>query len=218
MLVPDPSLRVSLSLHPSTRLAIWIGGVLLVGQGHGLSALVCALALLGIAGVWARRRCVVLIRRARWLLVSIVLISAWLTPGEPVVQSPASLAPTLEGLSQGGEQALQLVSMLAMVAMLLELTPVATIIGGIHGLMWPLGVFPTLRERIALRLLLVLQYVESKPTGARFGAAGHGWRAWLDSPASGRYQGTIVLPRERVSALDVLVLSAMLGALGFWFV
>lgn len=210
-------MSVSLSLHPSSRLAIWIGGVFLVEQGHGISALVCALALLGIAGLWARRRCFALVRRARWLLVSIVLISAWMTPGLPLVQSLGSLAPTLEGLSEGGEQALQLVSMLAMVAILLELTPVPAIIGGIHGLMWPLRAFPALRERIALRLLLVLQYVESKPPGTGGGVAGHGWRAWVEYPASARQQGTIVLPRQQVSVLDALLVSALLGALGYWF-
>ena len=70
-------------------------------------------------------------------------------------------------------------------------------------------------ERLALRLLLVLRYVEASPRG-------HGrpqWRDWLmvgsDEEESGAEE-VVVLDRERLGVLDASVALGVFGGLLWW--
>lgn len=104
-----------------------------------------------------------LLRRARWLLISVVLIFAYATPGEYINGLPESLAPTFEGLHAGGIQALRLVVMLAALSVLLATTDRAEIMAGIYQLSLPLSILKISPERFAARLWLTLHYVEHLP-------------------------------------------------------
>lgn len=106
-----------------------------------------------------------LLRRARWLLLSILLIYAYATPGEFVSHFPDALAPTYEGLQNGGIQALRLVVMLAALSLLLATSSRAQIMAGIYQLLKPFRLFGLQPERFAARLWLTLHYVEHMPSG-----------------------------------------------------
>lgn len=106
-----------------------------------------------------------LLRRARWLLLSIVLIYAYATPGEFVAGLPDGLAPSHEGLRDGGIQTLRLVAMLAALSVLLASSSRAQIMAGIYQLSRPFRLIGLQPERFAARLWLTLHYVEHMPPG-----------------------------------------------------
>lgn len=132
---------------------------------HLLPLAVCAGLLMFAVVLVHAADFLLLLRRARWLLLSIAVIYAYATPGEFVPGVPDSLAPTYEGLRDGGIQALRLAAMLAALSVLLATSSRAQIMAGIYQLLKPfrfLGVQP---ERFAARLWLTLHYVEHMPSG-----------------------------------------------------
>ena len=108
---------MTLNIHPVTRIVslILLAIALQMAQWRGLS-LCFGLLLFGLWQQRGGREFFKLLRRARWLLLSILLIYAFATPGEYVGALPDSIAPTYEGLHSGAVQALRLVAMLAALA------------------------------------------------------------------------------------------------------
>jgi energy-coupling factor transporter transmembrane protein EcfT len=104
-----------------------------------------------------------MLRRVRWLLISMVLIFAFNTPGEYLPQWPFELAPTYEGLHAGLLQAVRLCMMLAGLALLLATTNRENLMAGFFLLLYPLRLVKLHPERFAARLWLTLHYVDHAP-------------------------------------------------------
>ena len=104
-----------------------------------------------------------MLRRVRWLLISMVLIFAFNTPGEYLPQWPFELAPTYEGLYAGLLQAVRLCMMLAGLALLLATTSRENLMAGFFLLLYPLRLVKLHPERFAARLWLTLHYVDHAP-------------------------------------------------------
>lgn len=104
-----------------------------------------------------------MLRRMRWLLISMVLIFAFNTPGEYLPQWPFELAPTYEGLHAGLLQAARLCMMLAGLALLLVTTNRENLMAGFFLLLYPLRFIKLHPERFAARLWLTLHYVDHAP-------------------------------------------------------
>ena len=162
-----------LSVHPMTRLLVWLA--LLVGvQALSGVALAAVFALLPLAGRRGLRRGALLAWRARWLLVSLLVILSWGVAGEPLWQG--ALAPTIEGLREALTHFGRLLLVLFIVAAFLEAMPLPELLAATHVLLRPLrhlGVDP---ERGVVRLMLVLRYVETLPRP-------RDWRVLLKAPA-----------------------------------
>ena len=162
-----------LSVHPTTRLLVWLA--LLVGvQALSGVALAAVFALLPLAGRRGLRRGALLAWRARWLLVSLLVILSWGVAGEPLWQG--ALAPTIEGLREALTHFGRLLLVLFIVAAFLEAMPLPELLAATHVLLRPLrhlGVDP---ERGVVRLMLVLRYVETLPRP-------RDWRVLLKAPA-----------------------------------
>lgn len=126
---------------------------------------VCAGLLLFVVALIRAADFLLLLKRARWLLLSIVLIYAYATPGEFVAGIADGFAPTHEGLLQGGIQALRLAVMLAALSVLLATCSRGQIMAGIYQLLNPFRLFGLQPERFAARLWLTLHYVEHMPPG-----------------------------------------------------
>lgn len=118
----------------------------------------------------------VLLRRARWLLLSMLLIYAFSTPGEYIPRMPDAWAPTYEGLRAGGLQMARLVAMLAALSLLLATSNREDIMAGIYLLLQPLRPLGLDPERFAARLWLTLHYVETMPKGVFHRLRQQGWR------------------------------------------
>ena len=162
-----------LSPHPAVRLLLWVG---LVVFGQGLeswrlagSSLVVLLIAAALAGTHLRR----LMRRARFLLLTIALLFACGTPGEALLPLLGAASPTPEGLQMAAQQCARLALVLGMLALLFQYTSSSQLVAGVFGLLRPFSALP--RERVALRLLLVLQYAEEQKGEGRL----RSWREWL---------------------------------------
>ena len=101
-----------------------------------------------------------MLRRLRWLLLSLLLIFAFNTPGEYLQPWPFDLAPTYEGVQAGLLQSARLCMMLAGLSLLLVTTSREQLMAGFFLLLYPLRYIKLNPERFAARLWLTLHYVE----------------------------------------------------------
>lgn len=197
--------------HPIVRLVFW-GVTIVLIQFLPLAALAIATGVALLSGfVFAPYRVSVLLKRTRWLLISLVLLFSLGTPGIFVFPSLGSLGPTREGLLFGVEHLLRLLFLVATLAILLQSTGVDGLVSGLYGMIRPLTWLGLDRARIAVRLLLVLQYVEASHPGRH-------WREWLEREDCSLQP--VHLQRMPLQTSDVAVLSGLTFLLlvsAWWF-
>lgn len=102
-----------------------------------------------------------LMRRTRFIMLSLLIIYGYATPGAAVIASLGQMSPTFEGLLDGVLQLARLVFALAGLAVLLGLLTQQQLIGGLYVLAHPLRYLGISRERAAVRLALTLRYAET---------------------------------------------------------
>ncbi|RLJ62784.1 CbiQ family ECF transporter T component [Sulfurisoma sediminicola] len=156
-------------LHPAAWIALWgVMAILLqVLEPRWLAAI--AVPVLALAAYFAGREVLRLLRRARWLLLTIGILFVFATPGERLPVPFGSVGLSVDGLVVAGEHLLRLVVLLATLAWLWRALGYEGLLSGLHCLLHPLG---SLRDRIVVRLVLALDYVERD-------ARARDWRAWL---------------------------------------
>jgi hypothetical protein len=189
-------------LHPTVRLTAW-GVVAALVQWLPMFwlSLACATAL--VAGAWlAPQRLGLLLKRTRWLIASLVLLFALATPGVFLLPSLGSLGPTVEGVRLGFEHLLRLLFILASLAVLLQSTRADGLVAGLHGLIRPLSWLGLDRSRVAVRLMLVMHYVEQSPPGRH-------WKEWLLGNATNGDVVKLRLQASPLSSLDYAVLAGL---------
>lgn len=146
-------------MHPSLKLALLM---LLAVALQSLELRVLAMVG-GTLSAIAMYRHGALVRkilfRSRWLLLTLLLVYAFTTPGE-YLPGWDGYAPTYEGLHQGLVQAARLTIMLVGLALLLGTTPREDLMAGIYHLIQPLGRIGVSPDRFTARLWLTLHYVE----------------------------------------------------------
>lgn len=173
-----------------------------------LPALAAACALLLIALAWrGASTFYILLRRSRWLLLSILLIYAYVTPGEYLSGLPDSLAPTYEGLQAGLMQMGRLAAMLAALSLLLASSTREDIMVGVYLMLRPLRPIGISPERFAARLWLTLHYVETMPPGVLRRLRQHGWCLQTAlQEATGERPDSVQLQFPKFGLMDVLAL------------
>jgi len=168
--------------HPATLLLIWLGFALLLPWLPAGGLAVVTIICLGAALVAAPRRSLNLLRRSRWLLLSLALLYAFVTPGEYLPGSAGVLGLTYDGLQQGGLQLGRLLALLTSLALLHERLGRDGLLAGFYWLLRPLP----WRAATVVRLMLVLDFVEAREAGS--------WRRWLDpSPAAAAPAQSLIL-------------------------
>jgi energy-coupling factor transporter transmembrane protein EcfT len=120
-----------------------------------LCILVCSLAARLDSGGLLR-----VVKRMRWLFLSMLIIYSLDTPGEYVQQFPTSFAPTIEGVELGMLQIAKLLIALATLSILFSSTTNERLMSGLYLLLSPLNLFGFNVKRFTARLLLTLEYVE----------------------------------------------------------
>ncbi len=195
------------ALHPTAVLCLWASIAVFI---QTLPAPWLWYGVLGVsffAGVFARARFLKLARRIRILCGVTIVLFAMATPGIRLFPSLAWLPVTWDGLELGVIHAIRLLSMVALVAILLESLSVDELISALHhGLRvsTPLGV-PA--DRIAVRLSLVLAAMERSDSG---------WRAWLLGAEVPRANGIASVDVRPLRPLDVACIILALGGLIGW--
>ncbi|MDH2916670.1 MAG: CbiQ family ECF transporter T component [Gallionella sp.] len=147
--------------HPAVQILVWVLLALLVQRLQGITLLVMCIVLLSLALKLFAVQMLSLLRRTRWIVLSLLLIYAYTTPGIALFSQLGMLSPTWEGLSDGTTQLGRLLSVLAGLAILLALLSQAQLISGLYSLMYPLRWLGLSRERFAVRLALTLENAES---------------------------------------------------------
>lgn len=198
-------------MHSGLVLLLWLVGVAMVqalppALSPAIGALVVVLALM-----LARARCLRLLRRVRFLLLAILVLFAWFTPGEALLMDLPRVSPSREGLLLALDHAARLLTVVAAVAVLLERLPVARLVGGLYALCRPFGVLGLSAERLAVRLMLILRHVETSDR-ARL----RDWRHWLDEEQAEAENEILYLQRERLGRVDLVLIVSLLGALWWW--
>lgn len=149
-----------MKFHPAAQILTWcllvaamqvlVPGLLLIAAGL---VLLCAFAV-------SRHKFLQLVRRTRWIMLSLLLIYAYSTPGQALSEVLGVLSPTREGLNDGVLQLTRLLAVLAGLAILLDRLHRQHLIAGLYALFAPLQWMGLSRERFAVRLALTLHYAE----------------------------------------------------------
>lgn len=147
-------------MHPLIKILSFLLILLLINYLSGLWLGVVFCLVLIAAGTIHFKSFFKLIKRMRWLLLSILLIYAFTTPGEYVPNIPAVITPTIEGLEHGVLQVMRLMVALAALTLLYAGTSATQLILGLYLLLMPLKYLGVNVERFVVRLSLTLQYVE----------------------------------------------------------
>lgn len=147
--------------HPAVSILLWISLIVAMQSLHVIGLLLAGAPLLLVACVLSFERMFSLLRRTRWIMLSLLLIYAYATPGEGVWVQLAEFSPTYEGLLDGLLQLFRLACVLAGLAILLSLLSQRQLVSGLYTLVSPLCLAGLSRERLAVRLALTLQYAES---------------------------------------------------------
>ena len=194
------------TLHPATRLLIWVLA-LIVAQRLAGPSLLAALAASTLFGRASLRRGARLVWRTRWLLLSLSVIYAWATAGEPLWAS--DYAPTQEGLQEATTHVGRLLLVLMAVAIFIERMPLSDMLAATHRVLSPLTVFGLDPDRGVVRMMLALRYAESLPRP-------RDWRTLLEMPDAPLDERVEVhrIPFAWPDAAVVLFLVVTLGFFG----
>lgn len=211
----EPPWWVRLLPHPATAILLWVFLAVALQALHP-AWLVAAGACLSLAALaLSHRRFFTLLRRTRWIMLSLLIIYGYVTPGTALWAHLGALSPTHEGLIGGLLQLGRLVFALAGLAVLLGMLAREQLMGGIYVLASPLRLFGISAERIAVRLALTLQYAESAMQEKL-----SGWRAGLariGTPvAGGAEQVELHAPPFRPRDGLLLAAGGLLLALALW--
>jgi energy-coupling factor transport system permease protein len=201
-----------LQFHPAAQILTWcllVAAMQVLAPGRLLIAagliLLCAFAV-------SRHKFIQLVRRTRWIMLSLLLIYAYSTPGQTVSAEFGMFGPTREGLADGVLQLTRLLAALAGLAILLDRLHRQQLVAGLYTLLAPLQWLGLSRERFAVRLALTLHYTEAAMLRET-----HDWQDALRSLFEPHGEATryMELPLYRFGIGDVLLLSfALLLFLG----
>ncbi len=147
--------------HPAVLIFFWACISFAMQLLHVAGLLIAGVPLLVVACSLSGMRFLALLRRTRWIMLSLLFIYAYATPGNVLWEILGQFSPTWEGLRDGLLQLCRLTFTLAGLAILLCQLPQQQLISGLHTLAYPLRYAGLPRERLAVRLALTLHYAES---------------------------------------------------------
>jgi energy-coupling factor transporter transmembrane protein EcfT len=183
-------------MHPATRLVAWAAVVVFVQLARGPILWGLGFVVMAASALLARRRAWRLVRRIRVLLLVLLILFAFFTPGEALLPFLGGVSPTREGGVLAVLHCTQLLVVVLLVALLLELTDERSLVSGLMSLARPFAVTGLSVERMAVRMLLVFRYVEAPPPG--------GWRALLVGPDDDESPGALSVVFVPLRWWDVL--------------
>lgn len=142
------------------------------------AAAVVLLAIMGSVKDWIR-----IVRRMRYIFLALLILFAWQTPGILMIPGLGTFSPTWDGLRAVQDPVLRLLAVVSVVAVMLHYLSIEAWVNSLYILLRPLRALGFSPERFAVRLRLVLDYVERRDLN---------WRHCLDAAL----QETIPLEEE----------------------
>ncbi|MCF8193253.1 MAG: energy-coupling factor transporter transmembrane protein EcfT [Candidatus Methylopumilus sp.] len=154
-------------MHPFVKIACFFFLLLLLQYLSPSSiAVLCGLICL-LAAVLNLPHFSQLIKRMRWLFLSLLLVYAYATPGEYLAFLPLNVAPSYEGLHLGLMQIAKLLIAVASLSALFASASKSQLMAGLWTLLSPLRLVGLNVERFTVRMLLTLHYVEQMAVQAK---------------------------------------------------
>ena len=200
-----------LSFHPAAQILTWVLLVAAVQAQAPVTLLYTTALVVLCAWCWARHKFLQLLRRTRWVMLSLLLIYAYSTPGAPMFEALGLFDPSREGLNEGALQLARLLDALAGLALLLAHMQRQQLIAGLYTLFIPLQWLGFSRARLAVRLALTLHYAELEMLRSR-----GNWQEVMNSLFGAMHQpaveghSTLELPLIRFVASDGLLIGCAL--------
>lgn len=182
---PDPY-RVNMSLAPPVRILSLL--VLATGLASGHPPVLVAGGLILIfAAIFALRGhpafggsgLLRMLRRVRWLLLAMLILFGWFTPGDPLLPQLGGWSPSQQGMYQGLLRVSALLAIVAAVYLLLVTTSRGALVGGLLWYGRPLRQIGIDDRRFAVRLVLALEAVPEVQGLARAALESVGGRSRL---------------------------------------
>ena len=194
-----------MKIHPAAQILTWC---LLVAAMQALTLttlFVVAVPVLLFALALSGHKFIQLLRRTRWIMLSLLLIYAFSTPGEPLFAGLGVFSPSREGSVDGVLQLTRLLAALAGLAILLDRLHRQALIAGLYTLFAPLRWLGLSRDRAAVRLALTLHYAEVTMLRSM------NWQDTLHSlfEPHGETTKQMELPLYRFGIVDALLLIAV---------
>ena len=147
--------------HPVAQIYLWTCLLVAVQMLQGQKLFLIGGVLLLITIACCASRFFTLLRRTRWILISLFLIYAYASTGNPIWPDMGAFSPVDIGITNGLQQITRLLTILAGLTILLVSLSQAELVSGMYTMLNPLRYVGLSRERIAVRLALTLQYAES---------------------------------------------------------
>lgn len=147
-------------MHPLVKILYLILILLVISSANIALLLSLMLILVTTAIILHCRNFLRVLKRMRWLFLSILIIYGYGTPGEYLSHLPLAFAPTFEGLKLGAIQIIKICIALATLTILLNTTNRDQLIVGVYTLFKPFKYLGVNVERFSVRLSLTLDYFE----------------------------------------------------------
>ncbi|MCG6968266.1 MAG: energy-coupling factor transporter transmembrane protein EcfT [Gammaproteobacteria bacterium] len=151
-------------MHPVIRIVTFLVFTLFVafgGYAHLLFSLVVLslfyLLVQSIPALWSSSW--QMLRRMRWLFLSMLVIYLWFTPGRVVLPLLANYSPTWQGVQMAGYRIGSLIAIVVAVNIIIKSTPKELITGALLWLLTPLRVVGLPHERLAVRIVLTFNMI-----------------------------------------------------------
>lgn len=148
--------------HPASLILLGVAALLTASSRDGIALFLAGSGLTLLALVAARSHMRLLLKRSRWLFLTMLVMFGWLTPGTPVLNLPGA---TQEGLLLAADNLTRLLIAIAIVALILKALSPAELVAGMRSLLAPLALLRVSRNRFAVRLALTLNEVEASRHG-----------------------------------------------------
>ncbi len=158
--------------------------------------------LLALAARFAAPRLRRILRRLRWIALSILILFAWQTPGTLVIPALSAFSPTWDGIRLSLFHLAALAAIGAVVSLLMRALDDADWVCALYALSAPFARVGFPAARLAVRMMLVLESTAGGP-----GRAQHGWRDWLSGTVAMTTHGEWQL--EALQAADRVWIAAL---------
>jgi energy-coupling factor transporter transmembrane protein EcfT len=100
-----------------------------------------------------------MLKRMRWLFLSMLVIYFWFTPGQAFLPFIADYSPTWQGIRMAGYRIGSLVVIVVAVNIVIKSTPKELITSGLLWLLEPLSYVGLPHERLAVRIVLTFNMI-----------------------------------------------------------
>ena len=144
-------------IHPASLIVLWLAFLFAAASITGITLFLCFAITLAATMLFAGAHLRLLVRRSRWLLLTMLILFGWMTPGTPVALVPGA---SLEGLQLAAGHGVRLLMALSALALMLRLLSPVQLVTGMRTLMAPFTPIGIPRDRLAVRLALTLEEVE----------------------------------------------------------